>query len=129
MKQLVAWTNDGLAHGTRKRSYAVLRAVLADAVRRDLIPRSPCDKIKWLDESAPMKEVMVVPQPEDVERLVAALDEPWSLLVEVAAYTGLRAGEIAGFQVRHVNATQRSIRVQQTITDLDGVLSAKRKGR
>lgn len=122
-KQLVAWTNDGLAHGTRKRSYAVLKAVLADAVRRDLIPRSPCDKIVWEDEAAPIKETLVIPSHENVERLITALDDPWSLLVELAAYTGLRAGEVAGLQVRHLNTTQRSVRVQQTVVDLDGALS------
>lgn len=107
----------------RQRSYAVLKAVLADAVRRDLLARSPCDKIKWENEAPPVEETLVIPQPEGVEKLIASLDEPWSLLVELANYSGLRAGEIAGLQVRHINTTELSVRVRQTVVDLDGVLS------
>ena len=58
-----------------------------------------------------------------MERLIATLDEACSLLVELAAYSGLRAGEIAGLQVRHLDTSQRSVRVQQTVVDLNGVLS------
>lgn len=123
MRQLSAWTNDGLAYGTRKRSYAVLKAVLADAVRRDLLARNPCDKVTWKDETAPAKARLTIPSSEDVERLISSLDEPWSLLVELAAYTGLRAGEIAGLQKRHVNTALRTVRVEQTVVDLDGSLS------
>lgn len=123
MRQLSAWTNDGLAYGTRKRSYAVLKAVLADAVRRDLLARNPCDKVAWKDETAPAKARLTIPSSEEVERLISSLDEPWALLVELAAFTGLRAGEIAGLQKRHVNTALRTVRVEQTVVDLDGSLS------
>jgi integrase len=97
--------------------------VMSDAVRRDLLPRNPCDKVDWKNEAPPVTETLVIPSPEAVERLIAYLDEPWSLLVELAAFSGLRAGEIAGLQVRHLDHAARSVRVQQTVIDLDGVLS------
>lgn len=122
-KALSGWTNDGLAFATRKRSYAVLKAVLADAHRRDLINRNPCDKVKWKDEAPPPEVSLRIPSPTDVEHLIVAMAEPWCLLVELAAYSGLRAGELAGLQVRHIDTAARSVRVEQTVVDLDGVLS------
>lgn len=120
---LSGWTNDGLAFATRKRSYAVLKAVLADAQRRDLISRNPCDKVKWKDEAPPPEVTLKIPSVEDVERLINQMSDPWSLLVELAAYSGLRAGELAGLQVRHIDTAARSVRVEQTVVDLNGVLS------
>jgi integrase len=122
-RTLSGWTNDGLAHGTRKRSYAVLKAVLADAERRDLISRNPCHKVKWKDETPPPEARLHIPSPTDVERLIVATPAPWALLVELAAYSGLRAGELAGLQVRHLNTTARTVRVEQTVADLDGALT------
>ncbi len=87
-RQVSTWTNNDLAYGTRKRSYAVLKAVLADVVRRDLLARNPCDKVAWKDDTAPAKARPNIPHSEDVERLISSLDEPWSLLVELGAYTG-----------------------------------------
>ena len=96
--------------------------MLADAHRRDLISRDPCDKVKWKDEAPPPEISLKVPSPTDVERLIAKTAEPWCLLVELAAYSGLGAGELTGLQARHIDAVARSVRVEQIIMDLDGVL-------
>lgn len=52
-----------------------------------------------------------------VERIAAALDahHPYGLMVRVAAYTGLRAGELAALRIRDVNFLRRHIEVRRTV--------------
>jgi integrase len=111
----------GLAPSTRRRILAVLRAVLSDAVDRDLIAKNPCDK---LDKIKGRKRTLSVPTPAQVELLIATLPAPWDLLVELAAYTGLRAGEIAGLRVRNLDLTRGVVTVEETVIDIDGDLTA-----
>ncbi len=62
------------------------------------------------------------PEQEDVERLITALPMPWSLLVELAAYSGLRAGEMAGLRVRHLDLAHTAVVVEDTVVDVAGSL-------
>jgi integrase len=57
-------------------------------------------------------------QPE----LIRALPELRSLLVETAAYTGLRAGELAGLKVERLDLKRRQLRVTRTVVDVKGEL-------
>jgi integrase len=52
----------------------------------------------------------------EVEALATALDDraPDGLLVRLAAYTGLRAGEIQGLQIRDVNLLRKTLSVRRT---------------
>jgi integrase len=51
-----------------------------------------------------------------VEQIAAVLDahHPYGLMVRVAAYTGLRAGELAALRIRDVNFLRRHIEVRRT---------------
>lgn len=52
-----------------------------------------------------------------VEAIAARLDlqEPYGLMVRFAAYTGLRAGELAGLRVRDLDLAQGHVNVRQTV--------------
>ena len=132
----------GLAPATQRRIESVLRAVYADAIKRDLVGVDPCRKV---DKVKVGKPKIVIPETAQVEQLIVKVDEmraaaiekaftqgrknsaaescPWGLLVEFAAYTGLRAGEIAGLRVRHVDFATNSVTVEETVIDLHGKLS------
>ena len=134
-----ALTDDGLAPATRRRVEAVLRAICAEAVKRDLIAVSPCAKVDRVKVGKPK---IVIPTTAEVEQLVVVLAEqrraedaerastsraasdlpPWDLLVEFAAYTGLRAGEVAGLRVRNMDTEARAVHVEETVVDLHGHL-------
>jgi integrase len=58
--------------------------------------------------------------PGDVDSLAVALPEPYGLLVRLAAYTGLRAGEIAGLQLRDIDLTEGTLRVRRQVIDAVG---------
>ncbi len=60
--------------------------------------------------------------PEDVGRVAAALPAPYDRLVRLAAGTGMRAGELAGLQLRDHDPVVGRLRVRRAVTSLNGVL-------
>jgi integrase len=115
----------------------VLNLICEYARKRKLIVENPCADLDAIKSRKPTQKM---PTTENVERLIARLSSPtperldskrrtvkarpadprWPLLVETAAYTGLRAGELAGLQVRDLNYFTRSIRVERTVIALYG---------
>jgi integrase len=65
---------------------------------------------------------MRVLTPAQVERLAAELTQPFGTLVRFAAYSGLRAGEIAALQVRHLDLLAGMVVVEQSVSDVNGKL-------
>jgi integrase len=59
---------------------------------------------------------------EQVQALAALLPEPYGLVVRFAAYSGLRAGEVAGLRVKRVNVLRHEVRVEETVVRLGGTL-------
>jgi integrase len=128
---------DKPAPSSIKRTMWVLNAICDYACKRNLISENPCAKLDKIKGRKPVKKM---PTTEDVERLFAALSSPtperkdkrgrqlqerpadprYPLLVETAAYSGLRAGELAGLQVRDLNVFNRSISVVRTVIALPG---------
>ncbi len=122
---------DGLAPASQQRTMWVLKAICEDARKRKLISVNPCDDLSKIKTR---KRRITIPTQQDVEALITRLsfptpDDPqswhdprWSLLVETAAYGGLRAGELAGLRVNDFNAATRSLSVERTIVDVAGEL-------
>lgn len=109
----------GLSPNSVRNVLAVLRAVLDEAVRQELLPANPATTVKLPKARRYRAGELEV---ADVERLISFLPERWSLLVEAAAYTGLRAGELAGLHVRDLRLAKRSLRVVGTVVDVRGSL-------
>ncbi len=51
-------------------------------------------------------------------------DAPYGLLVRTAAYSGLRAAELAGLRIRDVNLLRQEIRVARTLQRRNGTWHA-----
>src|SRR5690606_8363670 len=81
----------GAAPGTVRSARKVLRLVLATAVQEGALRSNPCDGVRV---PASPKAEMVFLTAEQIEALATAIDDRYSTLVRLAAYTGLRAGEI-----------------------------------
>ncbi|WP_276824306.1 tyrosine-type recombinase/integrase [Mycolicibacterium mageritense] len=81
----------------RVRTYAALHAMLKLAVHQDLIPVSPL-RIKGLLTDRPVREPQTA-TPAEVDQLAAAMPEYLAMAVQLAAWCGLRAGEILGLQI------------------------------
>ena len=118
----------GLAPSSQKRTMLVLHAICEDARKRKLLAQNPCADLPKFKHRKPVKNM---PTLDQVEALIARLASPapadrwtydprWSLIVQTAAYSGLRAGELAGLQVRDFNPFKRSLGVERTVIELPG---------
>ncbi len=112
-----------LAPGSVAQAYRTLNRVLSAAVDDELIGRNPLRGVK---PPRPNSEEMRFLSHDDVATLAAAVDERYRALVLVAAYCGLRAGELGALRRKHVDLLHRSITVVEQVQYLGAtrVLSA-----
>jgi integrase len=108
---------DGLEHGTVKKAKAVLSMVLASAAEAGAIKANPCANIK-IGRAA--RREMVFLTADQVEALADAIVEPYGTLVRFAAYTGLRAGEIAALRVGRLDMLRRRVEVAESLSIVPG---------
>lgn len=123
---VVAWNAAGcptLTKRTRRgtgaaavaAAYAVLRTVLATAEREELIPRNPC-RIRG---AASVKSAERQPAtPEQVNALADAMPDRYAAAVIVAAWSGVRSGELRALARRHVDLEAGTIRIERAVLEL-----------
>ncbi len=118
-----AWRSALLAKGlgevTVAKAYRLLRAVMNTAVDDELIRRNPC-RIKGAGrEATPERPVVSV---EHVYRIAGAIDGRWRALVLLAAFGGLRWGELAGLRRRRLDLRTGTVRVEVAVVEVRGRL-------
>jgi integrase len=109
-----------LSPNTVAKAYRVLKGALDGAVETGLIARSPCVLRGAGTERHPE---MRIATPEQVASIAAAVGPRWEALVFVAAYAGLRWGELAGLRRRDVNLEAGSLTVVRQLTEVNGTLA------
>jgi integrase len=122
-REVRAWvaelTAKGLAPATVHKCYQVLSKILAAAVEGSMIPRSPCRQIPLPKiERAEMRFLTVV----EVRRLAVAVGPAYRALVLLAAYGGLRIGEIAGLRSKRLDLAAGVVEVAEVVTEMHGHL-------
>jgi integrase len=116
-----------LAPATQRQLMWIVKAICEDAVNRGLLRANPCAKLK---QPKARKRRVSMPSKEEVRSLLDRLSSPtppvgsmgwgdpdprWRLIVETAAFTGLRAGELVGLKVEDLDANARSLTVVRSI--------------
>lgn len=148
---IIEWVARMRAGGKRpstiRNAYFLVRMVLADAVANGRLPSNPADYVKLPTDhntgrGAEVDDPNLFLTPAQVASLVAASPWPFSVLAHVAAWSGLRAAELAGLRVGDVvlpaksmnpNAPTKTgmLRVEQTVAWVGGeatAMSPKTKG-
>lgn len=118
--QVKAWVKSlstKLAPSSVKVVFGVLAGMMAAAVLDRRIGISPCVGVKLPDVE---RSEYTIATPDQVHGLAAALVEPYSALVYVAAGCGLRQGEAFGLELEHVDFLRRELRVVQQMTTAGG---------
>jgi integrase len=92
------------------RAYGVLSAVLEVAVRDRRIPHNPA---KGVDLPRKKRKAHRYLTHAEVERLASAAGGERGAVVRVAAYTGLRWGELTALRVRDVDTLRRRLAVNE----------------
>ena len=103
-----------------RQYHANIHKALKYAVKMDLIPFNPADKVE-----RPKKQRYIADyyRQEELERLLeASKDHPYSLLIQTAAFYGLRRGEVVGLKWDAIDFEQGTISVKRTVTStiIDG---------
>jgi integrase len=117
-----AWRTKLLGRGTPEpqavKAYTLLRAILNTAVREDEILRqNPC-RIKGYDRyHTPERPTATVPQ---VFALADAMPPRFSALIVVAAFSGLRWGELAELRRKDLDLDTGVVRVSRKLAILTG---------
>jgi integrase len=105
---------------TRAKAYRLLARILDTAVEAGRIPRNPCTVKGAASEQAAEMRVATVAQ---VAALAEAVGPQYKALVLVAAYAGLRWGELAGLRVKHVDVLHAQITVAEQVTEIAGTFT------
>jgi integrase len=143
-KDISEWVARMKAAGKRpstiRNAYFLVRQVLAQAVADGRLDTNPADYVK-LPTDHNTRHVRAVDDPamflsaSQVAALVAATPWPYNALVYLAAWSGLRAAELAGLRVGDVSvpppninpnapAKPGTVRVERTIASIGGELTA-----
>ena len=118
-----AWVNEmraeGLSPSRIRQAVIVLSQALDAAIRDGRIARNVTKGIKL-----PRMQRVEAPylEPGQVERIANAMPDEYKLLVRVLGTLGLRFGEAAGLQRRHVDLLRRRLRIEQSLAEVAGAL-------
>ncbi|MEU1625805.1 tyrosine-type recombinase/integrase [Streptomyces sp. NPDC020096] len=99
----------GIGEPTVVKAYQILRAAMNTAVDDGLIQRNPC-RIKGAGiTKSPERPVLTV---EEVFAVADAIEGRYRVMVLLAAFTGLRFGELAALQRRDIDLEGRFVHVR-----------------
>ena len=102
---------DGPGASTAAKAYRLLRTILRTALDEERIVRSPCNIRGAGVEKTPERPVVSI---AEVEALAEAIGPRLRLLVLLAAWCGLRRGELLGLERRDIDVTAGTITVERT---------------
>ncbi len=106
-----------LAPGSVAQAYRTLNRVLAAAVDDELLGRNPLRGVRPPRvEPEPMRFLTH----DEVATLASVVDPRYRAFVLVAAYTGLRAGELIGLRRKHVDLLRRTVTVVEQVQYIGG---------
>ncbi len=102
----------------RAHAYSLLRAILTDAVHDGLIPSNPAH-LRGAGNSKRVHRIKPASLPE-LAALVAALPERYRVMTLLAAWCGLRFGELAELRRNDLDLTAGVIHVRRGVVRADG---------
>lgn len=113
--------NSGVGVGTIRNALRnVLKPSFDAAVDAGYLRANPALGVKL---PASESEEMLFLDAVQVRALAEEITPPYGTLVTFAAYTGLRAGEIAALRVGRLDFLRRTIDVRESATDINGRLT------
>jgi integrase len=118
---LASLETEGVSASTRAKAYRLLSRILGAAVEAGYLLRNPCTVKGAGQERAPEMRFATVAQ---VTTLANAIGARYRALVLVAAYGGLRWGELVGLRVRRVDLLHGRVTVAEQVAEVNGKLMA-----
>src|SRR5215217_330919 len=116
---LAGLEREAVSPNTVAKAYRLLARIMDTAVEAGLIVRNPCSVKGAATERAPEMRVATVAQ---VAALAEEIDPRFRALVLVAAYAGLRWGELVGLRVKRVDLLHGRVTVAEQVAEVNGQL-------
>ena len=110
-------TREGKAPGTVRKVHTVLGSICSQAVRFGWLPANPCRDMEGLPPHRHDEPVFL--NAEQVRALAEAMPQHYRQFVYTAAYTGLRASELAGLRRKDVDLLRGVVQVRLPLKALD----------
>ena len=101
---------------TAAKAYRLLRAIYTTAVTDHLAPSQPCQVRGAGQEHAAERSTATV---AEVEAMTAAMPPRLAIAVTLAAWCGLRIGEVRGLRRQDVDLDSRTVTVRQALGELE----------
>jgi integrase len=114
---LAGLEREAVSPNTVAKAYRLLARIMDTAVEAGLLVRNPCSVKGAATERAIEMRVATVAQ---VAALAEAIHPRFRALILVAAYAGLRWGELVGLRVKRVDLLHGRITVAEQATEIDG---------
>jgi integrase len=114
---MVELTTAGYAPETVARTMRWVKLTLNQAVRDRRIVYSPGDGLQL---PKARRGDMRILSASEVDQLAAALPDRYGSLATVAAYTGLRWGELAGLQTHNIDRPRERLNVRTSLIEASG---------
>lgn len=102
----------------RAHCYSLLRAILTTAVEDGLLPANPCH-IRGASNAKAIHKIRPASLTE-LEALVAAMPDRYKVMTLLAAWCGLRFGELTELRRKDIEMTTGVIRVRRGVSRVDG---------
>ncbi|WP_233492507.1 tyrosine recombinase XerC [Blastococcus sp. TF02A-30] len=102
---------------TAAKCYRLLRAICTTAVDDNLMARNPCSIRGAGQERSSERPMFTVAQ---VQALVDAVEDRWRALILLAAWTGLRIGELSALRREHLDLKAGTVSVTSAVVDVVG---------
>lgn len=102
----------------RAHAYGLLRTILNQAVHDGLLPNNPCH-IRGAGNAKRVHKIKAASIAE-LEAIASAMPERYRLMVLLAAWCGLRFGELTELRRRDVDAAKGVLRIRRAVTRVGG---------
>jgi len=113
---------DRLSPATVKRYLTVLKSIMAQAYRLELVPQNPTETAKLYIPEAVDPDIEIFTKDETAQMLSCLEAEPlmFQAFVHLAIVTGCRRGELAALKWEHINLQDGVVLVKQSNYKLPG---------
>ncbi|MGH2773091.1 MAG: tyrosine-type recombinase/integrase, partial [Actinomycetota bacterium] len=107
----------GLKPATVHKAYQILGKIMSAAVDAEIISKSPCRKVQLPKVDAQEMRFLA---PDEVWGLAEAIDPRYRAFVLLAAYSGLRRGEIFGLRPERLDLLRGRVEVAEILVEVRG---------
>jgi integrase len=116
-----AWVNsmvdEGLSPSRTRQALLTLRQMYQVAMRDGIVGSNPTEGVKL--PKLEHREAAYF-EAEVVDRITAAMPEPYVMLIRVLGILGLRWGEATALRRRHVDLLRRRLRLEASLSEVSG---------